>query len=164
MGCVAFAGVAAFLSVFDFGNVLVGVGAVVAGFGQFTERVCVSPGAGCAHCVLSVFFGLTVVDGLSGAVDVMLVLVCASATTGENEKAAAAIPASNIERSTNCLPNNLSNKTRDAPFGAVTRELLSGYFAPAKAVTSISTRPFIASALTPSAERAGKRSGLKYST
>ena len=157
------AGVAVFLSVFDLGSVFVGVGAAV-GFGQFVERLCVSPGAGCTHCVLSVFFGFVVMEGFSVVVVVILALVCAMAATGERERAATAIPASNIERFTNRLPNNLRNKTRDAPFGAAARELLSGYFAPAKAVTSISTRPFIANAFTPSAERAGRRSDLKYST
>src|SRR6185312_12525824 len=48
--------------------------------------------------------------------------------------------------------------------GAAAGNFLFRYFAPAKAVISISTRAPIAKPFTPSAERAGRRSCLKYST
>lgn len=72
MVCVAFAGVAVFLSIFDFGSVLVGV---AIGFGHLAMVTCVSPGFGCAHCALfGSLFGLAVVGDLGL---VALGLVCA---------------------------------------------------------------------------------------
>ena len=114
---VAFAGVAVFalLSGFDVGSVFVGV---AAGLGQFAGRICVSPCAGCAHCaLLASLFGLVEVLGFSVAGELVAVF-CAKLAIDDSEKAAAAIPASNIERFTNLLPSNLRNKTRETSFGA----------------------------------------------
>jgi hypothetical protein len=72
--CVALAGVAVFLSGFVFGNVLVGVGAVV-GLGHLAMFICASPGCGVVHWALSrSLFGLDV----AGDVGLVTVgLVCA---------------------------------------------------------------------------------------
>jgi hypothetical protein len=127
--CGVLVGVAVFLSDFAFGKVFVGVGAVGVVFGQFADRICVSPGAGCMHCVLSEFFGFTVVMGFSVVGVAGLFAVCAMAT-GDSEKAAAAIEASNIERFTSLLPNKSQEQNaRDAIWCRV-RELSSAISRP----------------------------------
>jgi hypothetical protein len=119
---MVFAGADAVLA-FGFGSVLVGAGVAV--FGQFSRSTCVSPGADCAHCGLSAFFGLVMAGGF-----VVAGLVCARTASGAIKSAPAATLASNIGCLT-AFSRTVSGTNARAAGLVPWPELLSCYFAPA---------------------------------